>query len=145
MPVPEMPEPANGEGSRGRNRNQNRDRKRKEEQDSELIAATNNVDQAGMKKPKWDSKPRWPSHTYEEIMSGPCKYHSHGTYKASHSTRSACLMTSLLKRKMKKPVMMAMQTTTTARDHHQPSQDPRLVVLVEGIRRPSQRTYVRST
>lgn len=35
-------------------------------------------------------------------MSGPCKYHSHGTYKASHSTRKCTLNDQLAKEKNSK-------------------------------------------
>lgn len=72
MPTIEASEPANGDVSRGRNKNYNRDRKRKEDEDSELVAATGDTGQARSKKRRWENRPRRPTRTYEEIMSGPC-------------------------------------------------------------------------
>lgn len=73
-----------------------------EELDSELVAAADGTGQAGAKKQRWDSKPRRSARSYEEIMSGPCQYHSRGTYKANHYTRECQLNDQLAKEKNEK-------------------------------------------
>ena len=103
MPGLKIAEPANGDASRNRSNKSKEDRKRKEEQDSELVAAANELEEAGAKKQRWNGKPRRPPRTYEEIMSGPCLYHSYGTHKAQHSTRECQLNEQLVREKGNNP------------------------------------------
>lgn len=89
--ITKVVEPTEGEGSRGRKRNRHHDRKSKEDPNSELVAATKGTGQAGNKKSKWEDRLRRPSCSYEDVMSGPCRYHIHGAFQANHSTRECPL------------------------------------------------------
>lgn len=91
--------PASGDVSKSRGIKSKDDYKRKEEQDLEQVAAANELEEAGAKKQRWNSKPRRPPRTYEEIMSGPCLYHSYGTHKAQHSTSKCQLNEQLIRKK----------------------------------------------
>lgn len=82
MPSLQTSEPTGGDSSKGRNSKAKEDHKRKEEQDFELVATTNEETDKAPKRNNWNGKPRKLPRTYEEIMSGPCLYHSFGIHKA---------------------------------------------------------------
>ena len=65
MPALKIMEPIGGDTSKGHSNKGKEDRKRNEEQDSELVAAVNELEEAGAKKQKWGGRPRRPPRTYE--------------------------------------------------------------------------------
>lgn len=70
--------PIEDEGPHTHDRARNRGRKCKNGSSTNLVAATREAGQRRNKKRREEDKFGRPSHSYEEIMSGPCKYHSHG-------------------------------------------------------------------
>lgn len=100
--------PESSDAEARRNRNGTRDRKRKEpETVSDLMATINearpNKDGGGKKQGKWDPKAKHPGSSYKEIMNGPCKYHNHGNYTATHLTGDCTMNDKLAKEKAAKP------------------------------------------